>query len=168
MHVVGSYYMDTPEIIVYPNQNITYHGSSSFSQPWSFLRHTWHWTRSWSTFVPQKTNPASATCKQTRNYTRHSAEVCLSGTNRLHIYMAENSVTICAILLHTHPNSHSTPFALNSALWPFILFQHPSLTAQKLTKPHICFQTLMSAHWFGLMNIFHPLHYSLPHTITTS
>jgi len=52
---------------------------------------------------------------------------------------------------HTHPDSHSTPFALNSALWPFILFQHPTLTAQKLTKSHTCFQTiLISTQWFRL------------------
>lgn len=63
-HVLG--------IITYPNQNTPYQGLSSFSQPWSFLRHTWHWTTSGSPFEPQKMNPASASCKQTRNYTHHS------------------------------------------------------------------------------------------------
>jgi hypothetical protein len=128
-------------IMAYPNQNTTYHGSSSSSQQWSLLRHTWHWTRSRSSFEPQKMNPASASCKQTINYTRHSAAVCLSGRNRLHIYMVEKSVTICTILPHNHPDPHSTPFALNSVLWPFTLFQHPTLTAQKLTKSHTCSDT---------------------------
>jgi len=75
----------------------------------------------------------------------------LSGTNRLHIYVAEKSVNICSILPQTHPDSHSTPFALNSVLWPFIIFQHPTPTAQKLTKPHTCFQSLccvVDTHWF--------------------
>jgi len=96
-------------IMAYPNQNTTYQGSSSSSQPWSFFRQTWHWTRSRSSFEPQKMNPASASCKRTRNYTHHSAEVCLSGRNRLHIYMVEKSVTICTIyhtLIMTHTLLH--------------------------------------------------------------
>jgi len=86
----------------------------------------------------------------------------------LHFITHSPWLTFYSILPHTHPDSHSTSFAPNSALWPFILFQHPTLTAQKLTKLHICFQTLMSAHWFGLKNIFHPLYYSLSRTITIS
>ena len=111
--------------------------------------------------------------KHLRHFTTHSHSTPFYHTltlthTLLHFITHSPWLTFYSILPHTHPDSHSTSFAPNSALWPFILFQHPTLTAQKLTKLHICFQTLMSAHWFGLKNIFHPLYYSLSRTITIS